>query len=56
VLRKVVEKYALCSFSEYQIAFNPKDEIEVCVEKNPRWSFPTGVYDEIHGIDVVFEG
>ena len=55
IIRKVVQKYEDNSFSKYQIGFNPESEIETISEKNPKWSFPSGVYDVIDGIDIMFD-
>jgi Domain of unknown function (DUF4274) len=55
VLKKIVEKYNNNSFSPYQIYFDPAGEIEPIMEKNPKWSFPDGVYDVIDGVSISFE-
>lgn len=55
VIRKIVQKYKDCAFSSYEIEFDPTNEIEEVIEKNPRWSFPKGVYDTIKGIKVLVE-
>ena len=52
VLRKIVEKYRKNDFSKYQIDFDPTDEIESIMTKNPKWTFPIGVYDKIEGVDI----
>jgi hypothetical protein len=55
VIRRVMAKYKTGDFANYQIAFNPKDEIESVDEQNPKWSYPSGVYDIIEGVEVVVQ-
>lgn len=52
VVRKVVQKYQTNSFSDYQIAFDPSEEIEEIMTENPRWNIPEGVYDRIDGVEI----
>jgi hypothetical protein len=55
VIQKIVQKYQGKAFPEYQIQFDPRHELESIMENNPQWPFPPGVYDVIHGTQVVFE-
>lgn len=52
VIKKIVKKYQTNSFSDYQIAFDPNDEIEEIITENPRWKIPSGVYDKINGVEI----
>jgi hypothetical protein len=55
VLSKIVDKYSRNDFSTYQIEFDPTNEIEKVTEKNPKWTFPSGVYDKIKGVEILCE-
>ena len=55
VLSKIVDKYSKNDFSTYQIEFDPTTEIEKITEKNPKWTFPSGVYDKIKGVEIFWE-
>jgi hypothetical protein len=52
VIQKIVQKYKANSFSDFNIKFDPSGELESIMEKNPKWSFPPGVYDVIQGIEI----
>jgi hypothetical protein len=52
VLRKIVERYNKNDFSSYQIAYDPKGNIEQIMTKDPKWTYPKGVYDKIDGVEI----
>lgn len=54
VLQKIVNKYHANAFSDFQIEFDPTSEIERITTKDPKWTFPPGVYDKIKGVRVVY--
>lgn len=53
VIKKVLEKYKNSNFSDFEIEFDPKDELEEITEKNPQWAFPNAIYDKIEGVKVI---
>jgi hypothetical protein len=55
VLSKIVEKYNSGQFSDINIELDPSTEIEEISETNPKWTFPKGTYDHIHGINMIVE-
>ena len=55
ILRKIINKYERNDFSKYQIEFDPTDEIEEIMNTEPKWIYPSGVYDKIEGDIVLCE-
>lgn len=52
LLNNFVRRYASGSFHEIDIDFDPEAEIEEITTPEPKWEFPAGVYDRIHGLKI----
>ena len=55
VIQKVVSKYLNNDFSDYQIEFDPGNEIEEITSVNPKWEIPRGVFEKIDGVAIMLE-
>jgi hypothetical protein len=52
LLSNFVRRYAGGSFHEIDIDFDPEAETEEITTQEPKWEFPAGVYDRIHGLKI----
>ena len=55
VIRQVLLMYQSAQFSDMEIEFDPRAELEPVRRINPTWTVPEGVFDSISGVAVEVE-